>query len=67
MNRAPLPLILPLISILFIVIFGGGLGVGFIFLSKTGLEELGAIIGGIILVVGVPAAAALLTMPKREG
>ena len=67
MKRVPLPLILPLAAIIFVVIWGGGVGVSFIFLGKTGMEELGAIVGGMILVVGVPAVAALLTMPRREG
>ena len=65
MNRAPLPFILPLVAILFIVLLGGGLGVSFILLNRTGLEEWGSIIIGVALVLGVPAVAALLTLPKR--
>ena len=65
MNRVPLPFILPLAAILFVVIYGGGLGVGFILLNETGLGEWGPMILGSILVVGVPLAAALLTLPKR--
>ena len=66
MRQPPLPLILPLLSILFIVILGGGLGVSFILLDKTGLGEWGAIIVGMALVIGVPIVGGLLTMPKRE-
>ncbi len=66
MRRPPLPLILPLLAVLFIVIVGGGLGVSFILLDKTGLEEWGSIIVGMALVIGVPIVGGLLTMPKRE-
>ena len=66
MKCVPLSLILPLAASIFVVIWGGGIGVSFILLSEAGLEEFGAIVGGIALVVGVPAVAALLTMPKRE-
>ena len=65
MNRPPLPFILPLIAVLFIVLLGGGLGASFIFINKTGIEEWGVIILGLALVLGVPAVAALLTLPKR--
>ena len=65
MNRPPLPFILPLAAILFIVLWGGGLGASFIFLNKTGLGERGSVILGMALVVGVPTLAALFTMPRR--
>ena len=65
MKLPPLPLILPLFAIIFIVIWGGGLGVAFILLDKTALEEWGAIIVGMALVVGVPTVAAFLTTPRR--
>ncbi len=65
MNRPPLPFVLPLAAVLFIVLWGGGLGVGFILLSMTAVEEWGAVIIGMGLVVGVPLAGALLTMPRR--
>ena len=66
MKRPPLPFILPLLAGLFIVIWGGGLGVGFILLNETRLEELGAIIVGMVLVIGVPIVGGLLTMPRRQ-
>ena len=65
MNRPPLPFILPLAAILFIVIWGGGLGVSFILLAKTGLGDWGSVIVGMALVVGVPTVAAILTTPRR--
>ncbi len=65
MSRPPLPVLLPIAALLFIVIIGGGLGGSFILLNKTGLEEKGAIIVGLALVIGVPAVASLLALPKR--
>ena len=64
-SRTHLPFILPLMAGLFIVIWGGGLGVSFIFLNKTALGEWAVIILGLVVLVGVPTVAALLTMPKR--
>ena len=65
MKRTPLPFILPLVAVLFIILCGGGLGLTFILLNKTGLEQWGAVIVGMVLVVGVPAVAAILTIPRR--
>jgi hypothetical protein len=64
-RRPPLPMLLPLAAIAFIVVWGGGLGVTFIFLSKTDLENWGAVIIGVALVIGVPLLGGLLTMPRR--
>ncbi len=65
MKRQLLPVMLPLMAVLFIVVWGGGLGVSFIVLNKTALEEKAVIILGMALVVGVPAIAALLAMPRQ--
>ena len=65
LEPSALPFVLPLAAVLFIVLWGGGLGVGFILLSMTAVEEWGAVIIGMGLVVGVPLAGALLTMPRR--
>ena len=66
MNRPPLPFLLPLAAIMFVVVWGGGLGAIFIVLAKkTALEQWGAVIIGIALVVVVPIIASLLTLPKR--
>ena len=66
MNRPPLPFLLPLAAIMFVVVWGGGLGAIFIVLAKkTSLEQWGAVIVGIALVVLVPFVASLLTLPKR--
>ena len=66
MKRLPLPFALPIAAILFIVVWGGGLGVSFILLNKTGIEQWGTVIVGVSLVVGVPLAASLLTLPRRS-
>ena len=64
MRLPPLPFILPLLAILLIVIWGGGVGISFILLNETGLGEWGVIIVGMALVVGLPTVAAFLTMPR---
>jgi len=56
---------LPLMAGLFIVIYGGGLGISFIFLAKTDLEGWGAVIVGLVVVVAVPTIGALLAMSRR--
>ncbi len=65
MRRPPLPMLLPLAAIAFIVFWGGGLGVTFILLAKTDLESWGAVIIGVALVVGIPLLGGLFTMPRR--
>ena len=71
MKRPPLPVILPVAAILFVVVIGGGLGAIFIALASTGIEmgELhkswGAIFIGLALVILVPTIAALLARPRR--
>ena len=65
MRRPPLPIMLPLLAMLFVVVWAGGLGAAFIFLGRTELGVWGAVIIGMVLVVGVPSMAALLTLPKR--
>lgn len=67
MNRLPLPFILPLAAIMFVVIWGGGLGAIFIILDKkTSLHQWGAVIIGLALVVMVPLIASLIARPKRS-
>ena len=65
MRRPPLPFLLPLLAMLFVVVWAGGFGVIFIVLANAGAEGWGAVIVGLALVVGVPSVAALLTLPKR--
>ena len=65
MKRQLLPVLLPLMAVLFVVVWGGGLGVSFILLNKTSLGEWAVIILGMALVVGVPAIATLLSLPRQ--
>lgn len=50
----PLVIFLPLASMIFLVVWGGGLGVTFILLYETGLKQWGSVILGSALVVLVP-------------
>ena len=50
----------PLLAVLIIATFAGGLGVIFMVLESSAAEEWGVIGLGMTLVVGVPAAAALI-------
>ena len=65
MKAPTMSLLLPILAALFIIVWGGGLGVIFILLSETGLGEWGSIIIGMSLVVLVPFFAAVLAMPRR--
>ena len=65
MNRMPLPMLLPLVAILSVAAWGGGLGVIFILLNESQLGENAVIILGSAIAMGVPVAASLLTLPKR--
>ena len=65
MNRPPLPFFLPLIAVLFVVIWGGGLGGIFIVLNESGTGIWGVIGLGLVLVIGVPGIASLLTLRRN--
>ena len=58
-KRMRTALLIPLLSVLVIVAFGGGLGVTFMLINETALGEWGVVALGLALVVGVPAVAAL--------
>ena len=58
-KRMRTALLIPLLSVLVIVAFGGGLGVTFMLINETALGEWGVVVLGLALVVGVPAVAAL--------
>ena len=61
-----MPLLFPLLAIITIVVYGGGLGGIFMLLYDTPLHEWAVIILGVALVVGVPAVAALLQRRVEE-
>ena len=52
-------LLFPLLAILIVVGFAGGLGVVFLLINEVVVEEWAVVILGVVLVVGVPTAAAL--------
>ncbi len=58
--RIRMAVLFPLLAVLTIVVYAGGLGVIFIVLNDVVLEEWGVVILGMALVVGVPAVAAFL-------
>ncbi|MCE2465582.1 MAG: hypothetical protein J4G01_05830 [Dehalococcoidia bacterium] len=60
MKPTTMAALLPILAAIFIVVWGGALGVVFTLLSKTTLHEWGPVILGMALVVGIPAAAGLL-------
>ena len=64
MKPTTMAALLPIMAAIFIVIWGGALGVIFIVLYKTTLHEWGAVIVGMGLVVGIPAVAALLAKDR---
>ena len=41
MKRVPLPFLIPIVALLFVVLWGGGLGAIFIFVGKAGAEQWG--------------------------
>ena len=59
-DRMTLAMVIPLLAVLVIVIFAGGLGVIFMLLHSTGAGEWGVVGLGTALVIGVPTVAALL-------
>ena len=59
-SRFSLALLFPVLAVITVAVFAGGLGVIFMVLNETELGELGVIVLGMALVVGVPAIAALL-------
>ena len=58
-NRWGMALLFPLLAILIVVGFAGGLGVVFLLINEVVVEEWAVVILGVVLVVGVPTAAAL--------
>ena len=67
-DRTVMPLLFPLLAVVTIVVYGGGLGVIFKVLNeKTPLGAWAVVILGLVLVIGVPASAALIqrTLERR--
>ena len=66
-DRMTLAMVIPLLAVLVIVTFAGGLGIIFMLLDSTGAEEWGVVALGTTLVVGVPSVAALLERRTNQG
>lgn len=60
-DRVVLPFLLPLLAVLAIVIYGGGLGVIFIVGGETT-----AIVIGSLIAIGVPAIGAYVVTRQKE-
>ena len=60
-------LLFPLLAVLTIVVYAGGLGVLFMVLHETALKQWAVVILGMVLVIGVPGVAALLQSRLDEG
>ena len=59
-ERMAMAMLFPLLAVLVIVVFAGGLGVIFMVLESTALEAWGVVILGLALVIGIPTIAALM-------
>ena len=59
-ERFGMAVLFPALAVLIIAAFAGGLGVIFMVLYSTPLEEWAVVIVGMALLVGVPITAALL-------
>ena len=59
-DQMMMALLFPLLALLTITLYAGGLGVVFMVVNETAVGEWGVIVIGMALVVGVPTAAALL-------
>ena len=64
MKPTTMSMLLPIMAALFVVIWGGAVGVIFILLYKTPLHEWGAVIVGMALVIGIPAVAGILAKDR---
>ena len=66
-HRMLMSMLFPLVAVIIIATFAGGLGVIFMLINETELEEVGVIILGMAIVVAVPATAAIVQkMVEKE-
>ena len=68
-RKPPIPLafLLPILAAAFVAVLGGGLGVIFIVIYASSLHEWGVIVLGMLLVIGVPIVAALVSRETKRG
>ena len=65
-DRMRFALLFPLLAVLTIAVYAGGLGVLFMVLHETPLKQWAVVILGLALVIGVPSVAALLQSRLHE-
>ena len=65
-QRMLMAVLIPVLSIIVIIVFAGSLGVLFIVIENTMQNEIGVIVLGSALVVGVPAVAYILERAVGE-
>ena len=65
-GRMTLAMLIPVLAVLTIVAFAGGLGIIFMLLESTEVGEWGVVGLGAAIVVLVPAAAALLEQRTNQ-
>ena len=58
-ERMTMSLLFPLLAALIIAVYAGGLGVIFMVVYATPMGPMGVIVLGMVLLIGVPGAAAI--------
>ena len=66
-NNMKFAMLFPILAIITIASFAGGLGVVFMLLNNSATEEIGVIVLGSSIVVGVPVVAYLLVYLFQSG
>ncbi len=67
MSHRALALLIPLLAVLVIATYAGGLGVIFMLLFETPAHEWAVVVLGLILIIGVPATAYILQQRVEKG
>ena len=65
-ERFRFAILFPLLAVITVILLGGGLGVTFMLLNETSLHEWGVVGLGMLLVVSVPAVAALVQRAQER-
>ena len=58
-ERLAMSVLFPILAALTVAVYGGGLGVIFILIYESALGAEGVIVLGMVILIGVPGAAAL--------
>ena len=59
-HRMLMSMLFPLLAVIVIATYAGGLGVIFMLINETGLERWGVIALGMAILIGVPTTAAIV-------